>query len=357
MRLVVDAVGVRPGSAAIVIGNVLAGWRVLAPADQIVVLVDGAPQFAVPEGVQVQSLAGASAAPLVRLWAQSIGVRRAARAHRADALISAVTAGAFLGANCPRGAIVYDLRHELRPTQFSAKRRVGRRVLYGWTFWRADALFCISERTRNDLVGRHPRTRGKALATPLGADHASGWHSSEAPGRPYVLAFGHFAHKNVDGVLRAWQAYIGERTDIALRVCGLGRAARPAAEQVVAELGLTASVELLPWLSDEEFESNFAGAALVLFPSDFEGFGLPAIEAMLLGIPVVVSDDPALLEVTDGRAVVVTDDGPQTLAGAIDRALNLTEDEIAAAAEHARTFTWERTAGQMRDALRAGAIS
>jgi glycosyltransferase involved in cell wall biosynthesis len=78
---------------------------------------------------------------------------------------------------------------------------------------------------------------------------------------------------------------------------------------------------------------------------------------MLLGIPVVVSDDPALLEVTDGRAVVVTDDGPQTLAGAIDRALNLTEDEIAAAAEHARTFTWERTAGQMRDALRAGAIS
>src|SRR5436305_1690780 len=86
--------------------------------------------------------------------------------------------------------------------------------------------------------------------------------------------------------------------------CGRSRSARPAAEQIVAKRGITASVELLPWLSDAEFESNFAGAALILFPSDVEGFGLPAIEAMLLGIPVVVSDDPALVEVTGGHAVV-----------------------------------------------------
>jgi glycosyltransferase involved in cell wall biosynthesis len=163
-----------------------------------------------------------------------------------------------------------------------------------------------------------------------------------------VLAFGHFPNKNVDGVLRAWHLHTGDQQ---LRICGLSAAARTDAERLVEELGMSERVELLPWLSDEQFEALFAGACGVLFPSDFEGFGLPAIEALLLGTPLVISPDPALLEVTGRHAVVTEDETPEALAAAIERALDLSPEQLAAGAEHARQFTWERMAREVRAAL------
>lgn len=350
MKVVVDAVGVRQGSAAIVVGNLLAGWRRAAPEDDIVVLADGTPDFPVPDGVEVDVLAPRTGKPLDRLRLQTVGIRRACRRHGADIALSGITASAFLGTPCPHGAIVYDLRHELRPDQFSRARRLSRRVLYGWTFRRSDALLCISERTRTDLTARRPKLRAKSRAALLGADHAAGWRAGADAGG-YVLAFGHFANKNVGAVLEAWQRHVQRSGPLTLRICGLGAAARASVEQQIAELGIGERVELLPWLTDEQFQAVFAGARCVLFPSDFEGFGLPAVEAMLLGIPVVVSTDPALVEVTGGHAVVAADDRPDTLATAIDRALALDADQLAAAAAHAGTFTWERTARIVRETL------
>ncbi len=350
MRLVVDAIAVRPGSAAIVISNLLTGWSATAPEDEITVLTDGRPQFSLPDTIAVKCIATRSSAAS-RAWAQSVGLRRTCRTLQADALLSAVTASAFLGAPCRHGVIVYDLRHELRPEQFSTRRRLGRRLLYGWSFRTADALFCISERTRNDLLAARPELSDKAHVGLLGADHATAWHGSMSDNPGYVLAFGHFANKNVAQVLRAWQVYVQQHGDGRLRVCGLGADARRRADELVGTLRITEHVELLPWLDDNQFESVFAGASAVMFPSDFEGFGLPAVEALLLGVPVVVSPDPALLEVTGGHAVVAADDRPETLAVAIEKALALSPEQIRAGADHARSFTWERTARTVRDVL------
>jgi glycosyltransferase involved in cell wall biosynthesis len=356
VKLVVDAVGVRQGSAAIVIGNLLRGWAQAFPEDAIVILSDGDPHFDPPRTASVQRMTPDAAALRTRLWAQSVGVRRVCRRERADAVLSAVTSGAFFGGAPATGAIVYDLRHELRPAQFPRSRRIARRALYGWTFLRADALFCISDRTRRDLVAAHPRVAGKAHATLLGADHAADWRAAEpAPGR-YVLAFGHFPNKNIDGVLDAWARY-DAAPDVMLRICGLGRDARTAAEKRVGELGIADRVELLGWLTEAEFEAVFAGAAAVVFPSDFEGFGLPAVEALLLGIPVVISTDPALVEVSGGHAVVAADDRPETLAAAIGQALRRTPEEIAAGVAHARTFTWARMARQVRGTLAGAGVT
>jgi glycosyltransferase involved in cell wall biosynthesis len=351
MKVVVDAVAVRPGSAAIVIGGVLRGWVAAFPGDELVVLVDGHADFPVPSSVGVEPIVERTASPVARLRAQSIGVRLACARHRADGLLSAIPASALLGARCPHAVIVYDLRHELRPAQFTLMRRLSRRVLWGWTFRRADALMCISERTRSDLVALHPYTRDKAVAALLGADHAAGRRAAGASGVPYVLAFGHFPNKNIDPVLRGWQQYASDHDGIDLRVCGLGSAARTAASDLVGQLGIGDRVELLPWLDDVTFEAVFAGAAAILFPSDFEGFGLPALEALLLGVPVVISRDPALLEVTGGHAVVAVDERPATLAGAISRALASSSEERTAGVAHAQTFTWERCASQYRAAL------
>jgi glycosyltransferase involved in cell wall biosynthesis len=342
MRLVVDAVAIRPGSAAIIVGNLLIGWAAAAPEDELVVLVAEEPQLPLPDSARVEPLGGR------RVWAQSVGVRRAARRLGADAVFGGVTTSVLLGASCPWGVMLYDLRHEVRPDQFPLTRRVARRLLYGWSFARADAIVCISERTRDDLLAHRPRLASKAHVALLGADHAAHWRAERDGESPYVLAFGHFPNKNVDGVLRAFSLV---SRDVKLRICGLGSAARASAEDLVSGLGISDRVELLPWLSDEQFEAVFAGASGVLFPSDFEGFGLPAIEALLLGTPLVISPDPALLEVTDGHAVVVDDDTPESLAAAIDRSLGLTAEQLAAGTEHARAFTWQRMARQVRAAL------
>jgi glycosyltransferase involved in cell wall biosynthesis len=342
VRLVADTVAIRPGSAAIIVGNLLIGWAAAEPDDELIVLVADEPQLPLPDSARVEAIGGG------RAWAQSVGVRRAARRLGADAVLGGVTASVLLGAPCRYGVVLYDLRHELRPDQFPLGRRVARRLLYGWSFRRADTLICISERTRQDLVARRPRLKAKARVALLGADHAARWRADRDGQPPYVLAFGHFPHKNVDGVLRAWQLYEGS---VQLRICGLGRQARANAERLVSELGIPDRVELLPWLSDEQFEAVFAGASGVLFPSDFEGFGLPAIEALLLGIPLVISPDPALLEVTAGHAVVAPDDSPPTIAAAVERALARSAEALDAGREHARAFTWERMARQVRAAL------
>jgi glycosyltransferase involved in cell wall biosynthesis len=110
-------------------------------------------------------------------------------------------------------------------------------------------------------------------------------------------------------------------------------------------------VTVRPWLSRDEFQRCFTSASLVVFPSDHEGFGLPAIEAMRLGIPLVITPDIALLETTAGLATMMNDWTAASLARAVPEALQSTPEELKRGVDHAATFTWRRMAGQVRSLL------
>jgi glycosyltransferase involved in cell wall biosynthesis len=277
-------------------------------------------------------------------------VRLACRRLQADALISGVTASAFAGSACPRWAIVYDVRHELRPAQFSLARRIVRRISYRWTFLRSAGLFCISERTRDDIVAKRHWLNGKAVATVLGSDHVDAW-PRETPSAPYALAFGNFGNKNADKVVAAWAEFCRTDADLTLRLVGMSGAERAALTSQAAALGIADRVQLMPWLDDAEFQRCFTGARLVVFPSDFEGYGLPAVEAMRLGLPVVVSADEALAEVTGGLATVVGDLRPEPLAAAIQAALATTPERLAEARAFIEPVTWAATVDVMRSTI------
>jgi glycosyltransferase involved in cell wall biosynthesis len=355
VRIVFDAFAVRTGTTAIVLENLLKGWSEHAANDELIVLASGSSQFSPPPGVEVTLLEPPVSGFLGSLWLRSYGVRRGCREVGADALVSLVTASSLVAAPCPRAAIVYDLRHELRPDQFSRRRRLARRLSYAWTFRTADALCCISERTLADLLRNRPRLRRKAVATRLGADHAKDWPAPAGVREPYALAFGHFANKNADAVIEAWAEFCREDSETSLRLVGMAAPDREAAARRVAELGLRDRVTLMPWLDDDEFVACFAGAILIVFPSDFEGFGLPAVEAMQLGLPLVISRDPALAEVTGGHCVTVADLSPSMLAQAMREALESTQEDRDDARRYAAQFRWQFMAADVRAALLDGA--
>jgi glycosyltransferase involved in cell wall biosynthesis len=353
MHVVFDAIAVRAGSASIVVEHELAAWAKGFDTDQLTVLTSAKTQLVIPAGVAVEQLEPPASGALGELWLRSVGVRRAARRLGADALISGVTASAFLGAHCPRWAIVYDVRHELRPAQFSALRRIVRRVSYRWTFLRAAGLFCISARTRDDIVAKRGWLAGKAVVTLLGSDHVDAWPrptaSSDGPApEPYALAFGNFGNKNADKVLAAWVDFCQTDSVLTLRLVGMSGAERAALTEQAAALGIADRVQVMPWLDDAEFQRCFTGSRLVIFPSDFEGYGLPAVEAMRLRIPVVISTDEALAEVTGGYATIAADLGPAALAAAMRQALATTDAQLDAAYRFIEPVTWSATAEAMR---------
>jgi glycosyltransferase involved in cell wall biosynthesis len=353
MHLVVDAVVVTRGSSAVVIEHLLRGWREEFPDDRLTLLcgADGA-AFAVPDGVAVATLtAPAVLGRLGGLWLRTVGVRRATKRLGADAALSGVPASGLVGTGCPRGLILYDLRHELRPEQFSRATRLARAVSWRWSMSHVDGIYTISRRTLDDLRTLHPRLARRGVAAPLGSEHAASWRPAEQDAGPYALAFGHFANKNVTAVLDGWAVFCRTHPEWRLRLVGMGAADRASAAAQVERLGVGEQVELMPWLDDDAFVSCFAGASLVVFPSDFEGFGLPAVEAMLLGIPVVVSSDAALREVTGGHAVVAASVGADDLRAAMERAIAQTAEQREAGRAFAAGQTWTGMARTIRTSL------
>jgi glycosyltransferase involved in cell wall biosynthesis len=108
------------------------------------------------------------------------------------------------------------------------------------------------------------------------------------------------------------------------------------------------------YLADETLRSVVAGAAAVCMPSHYEGFGLPVLEALAAGRPVLASDIPAHREVAQGHATLLAADDTAAWAGALTAVDDLPHDQTAARA-HAATFTWRRSAAAHITAYRAAA--
>jgi glycosyltransferase involved in cell wall biosynthesis len=123
---------------------------------------------------------------------------------------------------------------------------------------------------------------------------------------------------------------------------------------LIAELGLEDSVQLTDWIPRDELLQLYSRAQAFVYPSTFEGFGMPVLEAMAAGIPVACSDIPPLREVAGGAALFVDPLSEDAIAGALDRIVTdaqLRSNLIEAGPERARKFSWERAARETLAAL------
>ncbi len=189
-----------------------------------------------------------------------------------------------------------------------------------------------------------------------------GWIGTPAarpePAEGYVLFVGTLEpRKNIGALLDAWTLLVRSRRKLPkLRLVG---AARPEAGSWLARLQvppLAGTVEYSGYVDDRERRATYEGARLLVLPSWHEGFGLPALEAMALGVPVVVSNRGALPEVVGDAGLQISPDDTRALAAAIAAVL----DDPARAADlsarglaRAAGFTWDAAAASLRAAYDA----
>ena len=204
----------------------------------------------------------------------------------------------------------------------------------------AARVLTVSERTKRDLVEHYGIPPERIVVTPNGVDpafhplRAAGPKSSSdtvSLGKPYALAVGAIQErKNQLAALAAVQ-------EVGLELVVVG----PTKDARVAEQLRAGGARLEGYVSTERLAGLYRGAACLVQSSRHEGFGLPVVEAMASGTPVVTVPDPALLEVAGDAAVVVP---ASELADGIRRALAERDPLSAAGLRRARDFTWEATA-------------
>lgn len=346
MRVVIDAMCAEYGGIRTYVEQLLLGWAERHPDDEVHVVLRAGSTLRTP-GLTRHELPVSTPDVLGRPLAQATAMHRLVQRVRPDVWLATAPTTDVRRTDAPLAVVILDLRAELRPEQFSLGRRLLRKVSYGRTYRLAAGFLSISQRSLDDLHRLHPHTRGvPGTVTHLAADHVLAWPEPSRTGP--AIAFAHHTNKNPELLLEAW-ALLEDRRP--LTFLGVSGELRPRLEEQVDRLGLADVVELARFLPDDEFRDRILRADMIAFPSDFEGFGIPIVEGMLLRKPVVIGPDPGSLEVAGGHAVVSDSFTPDSLAAALRKARTLGDAELEAARRFAEGYSWATTIDTTRAAL------
>ncbi|HEY9016212.1 MAG TPA: glycosyltransferase family 1 protein [Gemmatimonadales bacterium] len=247
-------------------------------------------------------------------------------------------------------ATVHDLGWQAHPELYDRKLRLMYQALFPWVRRRADRFIAVSRYTADDLVRRAgvPASRIDVVYHGLDPVFAQGRTNPAAPAsdQPYVLAVGGVSpRKNTRRLIEAftrWRARGGRRSAHRLLITGtsLDR------DFLQGGASLPDGVSLLGYVDKSDLPGLYAGAAAFLYPGIYEGFGLPIIEAMACGAPVVTSTTGAAPEIAAGAAILVDPFDVSSIESGLERAINGNEAESLRDLGFARAkqFEWSAAA-------------
>jgi glycosyltransferase involved in cell wall biosynthesis len=219
---------------------------------------------------------------------------------------------------------------------------------------KADAILTSSEYAARTIVERLGVSRERVTVCPAGAPRwAQGPRGRPRPSDGYILFVGTLApRKNVETLLDAYEQLMERRGQVPeLRLAG---ARTPAADRWLARLSqppFAGRAEYMGYVAEADRRALFEGASLLVLPSWNEGFGLPALEAMAIGVPVVASNRGALPEVVGGAGVFFDPSRPEALADALDKMLTnsaLASACVSAGLARSAAWTWDAAAERVR---------
>jgi glycosyltransferase involved in cell wall biosynthesis len=227
------------------------------------------------------------------------------------------------------------------------------------TFSKADHVITVSESMRKEILAFD--ARAKVTVVYNGLDAASFRLIDEAQknaviakfGLPdqFILAVGHFERrKNYGALIEAMARLKSRRADGFLVIVGNDSGERRMIEGHVARLELESRVKILSGLSDMEVRSLYKLCAAFVFPSVYEGFGIPILEAMAAGVPYVLSDIPVFREITESQGVYFNPKDPDAMADAIMTTLESTATQnklVEFGTRRVQEFTFDRLAARI----------
>jgi len=271
-------------------------------------------------------------------------------------LVHSLASTAPLRGRFKRVVTVHDLIYARFPETHAGLRGLGMRVLVPAAVRRCDRVIAISQSTRSDLVELLDTPTEKIDVVPQGLGGVGRQRPLPAEQtrarlqlgeRPVLLSLSaKRPHKNLATLIDALASIEPSRRPV-LVLPGYHTAHETELERRASAAGVHASVRFLGWCSGAELEGLWAIASAFVFPSLYEGFGLPVLEAMARGVPVACSDASSLPEVAGDAALLFDPHDARAIAAAVERLLGdrgEAERLAARGLERARQFSWERTA-------------
>jgi len=356
----------RPTGTGRYLRNLLRQWR--ETGDRLILYFAGRPPAdPVLDHASVASRAVGEGHASGLRWQQGL-LPRAARADGLDVFFSPAYS-CPLSLDVPRVTAVHDLSFFSHPQDFSFADGVRRRVLTSLSLGVSRRVPVCSDFTLRELTHRFPDLAGRAVHVPLGADDDLAPPPSREDARrrlgltaPSVITVGAILNRRcAPELLRAIARLARRHPQVVLDIVGENRT-HPRADlaALAAALGLERNVLFSGFVEEAALADRYAAADAAVFLSEYEGFGLPALEAAARGVPLVVSRAPSLGETFAQAAVLVDPRSETEIAEALDRVVTdsaLRARLVAAGRALAARHSWSDTAARTRAALLQAARS
>ena len=258
---------------------------------------------------------------------------------------------------CSFSFTIHDLNHIERPENKSFLKSIFYNAVIRHGCKKAKCIFTVSEFSRTRIIAWSKVPAEKVINVGNGVDEA--YNNEVAPYQPgyeYLLCVSNRKqHKNE---LRLIDAYFASEIYSSIKLVFTGNATKEIVDYIESK-GDSSRVIFTGFLSDDLLPSLYKGSLGLVFPSLYEGFGLPVIEAMACGIPVLTSDTSSLPEVAGDAAILVNPESVEEISKGITRLVNepeLRNDLIKKGFIRAEMYTWDKVAQKILNALGSDGI-
>ncbi len=260
-----------------------------------------------------------------------------------------------------RAGRTFTTIHDIR--QVYADWKFPERQLYTYslrqTLNRVDHAITVSATMKSEILAFHSSAKVSVIHNGLNPQHFTNVTKSEtdevqrkfALPEQFLLAVGHFERrKNYLRLIDAIALLRDQGFECNLVIVGNDSGERRLVEEQVISTKLSSNVKILTGLSDQEVRCIYILSSLFVFPSSYEGFGIPILEAMAAGIPTVLSDIPVFREITENQGVYFAHDSTEAMATVIESTLSSTDQMEALRAygrRRVQDFSFDRLASQL----------
>jgi glycosyltransferase involved in cell wall biosynthesis len=293
--------------------------------------------------------------------------RTAARARVRVIHAPAYTAPFWAGV--PVVLTIHDVSYETHPEWYPYRRDWLRRFYYRRSARAAHRIVTVSAFSAGEIVAAYGIARERITVVPLGVRASFAAGDSNLPldlpanvTEPFLLHVGDIHERRnlalvVDALLEA-RRHFGAAAALSLVLAGVDRGVTDGLCAMAADAGSPAAVVALGTVSEDRVHALYRAATALVYPSLYEGFGLPLIEAMASGTPVLASHEASIPEVLGGAGLLLDARSVSAWRDAIIRVVNdesLRDDLRARGLARAATYTWQRTARLTLDVYREAA--